>query len=215
MPLSSEEPSPLHFVGGMMAGDPHSVSEILDRLRDMGEDAHRDPVELGEAVEMFGKRSVGPFLLVPALIEVSPIGGIPAVPTLLAMIIALSAAQILFGRDHIWLPSILERRHVKGIKVVKAADKLAGIGRWMDRWFHGRMKWLTGPPFDRIAAGMCILLCATVPPLELIPFASTAPMAAIAAFGLALLVRDGALMAVAMIASVAALGFAGVALLGQ
>lgn len=196
-----------------MAGDPHSVSEILDRLRDMGANAHRDPVELGEAVEAFGKRSVGPFLLVPALIEVSPIGGIPAVPTLLAIIIALSAAQILFGRDHIWLPGFLERRHVKGDKVVKAADKLAGVGRWMDRWFHGRLKWLTGPPFDRIAAGMCILLCATVPPLELIPFASTAPMAAIAAFGLALLVRDGVLMAVAMAASVAALGFAGVALL--
>ena len=102
-----------------MAGDPHSVSEILDRLRDMGANAHRDPVELGEAVEAFGKRSVGPFLLVPALIEVSPIGGIPAVPTLLAIIIALSAAQILFGRDHVWLPGFLERRHVKGDKVVK------------------------------------------------------------------------------------------------
>lgn len=179
----------------------------------MGENAHRDPVELGEAVEAFGKRSLGPFLLVPALIEVSPIGGIPAVPTLLAVIIALSAAQILFGRDHIWLPGFLERRHVKGDSVVKAADKLGGLGRWMDRWFHGRLTWLTRRPFDRIAAALCLALCATVPPLELIPFASTAPMAAIAAFGLALLVRDGALMAVAMVASVAALGFAGFALL--
>lgn len=197
-----------------MAGDAHNVTEILSRLREKGENAHRDPVQLGEAVEAFGKRSVGPFLLIPALIEVSPIGGIPTVPTLLAIIIALSAAQIVFGRDHIWLPGFLERRHVAGDKVVSATDKLAGVGRWMDRWFHGRLTWMTRRPFDRIAAGLCILLCATVPPLELIPFASTAPMAAIAAFGLALLVCDGALMLVAMAGSVAALGFAASLLVG-
>ena len=98
--------------------------------------------------------------------------------------------------------------------MVKAADKLQGVGRWMDRWFHGRLKRLTGPPFDRIAAAMCILLCFTVPLLEFIPFASTAPMAAIAAFGLALLARDGALMLVAMAASIAALGFAVSLLIG-
>jgi hypothetical protein len=43
-----------------------------------------------------------------------------------------------------------------------------------------------------------------LPPLELLPFASTAPMAAIATFGLALLVRDGVLMLVATCLSVAA-----------
>src|SRR5690606_36946996 len=49
----------------------------------------------------------------------------------------------------------------------------------------------------RIAAAICILLALTVPPLELVPFATTAPMGAIAAFGLALFVRDGLLMIIA------------------
>ena len=58
----------------------------------------------------------------------------------------------------------------------------------------------------RIAGAVVIALAATVPPLELLPFASSAPMLAIAAFGLALLVRDGLLMLIACALSVAAIG---------
>lgn len=45
-----------------------------------------------------------------------------------------------------------------------------------------------------------------VPPLELFPFASSAPMAAIAPIGLALLLRDGALMVVASLLACGAAG---------
>ncbi len=65
----------------------------------------------------------------------------------------------------------------------------------------------------RIAAGCAIVLALTGLPLELLPFASTAPMAAIAAFGLAMLVREGALMVAAFFAAGIALaigiGFVG------
>ena len=56
------------------------------------------------------------------------------------------------------------------------------------------------------AALAVIVLCVTVPPLEFLPFASTAPMLAIAAIGLALIVRDGLVMLFALILAVAAFG---------
>lgn len=59
---------------------------------------------------------------------------------------------------------------------------------------------------QRIAAVFVFLLCLTVPPLEFVPFASSAPMLAIAALGLAILVRDGLLMLVASGLSLTALG---------
>lgn len=180
-----------------MANNPESVGDILDQLDQLA--SEEDRVTLGDAIEAFGNRSYGPFLLVPALIEVSPIGGIPGLPTVLAAIIALFAVQMLFGREHLWLPGFLRRRGAEADKVKKAARKLRGVARWADRWFHGRLPILTSGPFVRVAAALCILLAATVPPLELLPFASTAPMAAIAAFGLALLVRDGVLMIVATV----------------
>lgn len=178
-----------------MADDPKSVGDILDKLEALADSEAR--VTLGDAVEAFGNRSYGPFLLVPALIEMSPIGGIPGLPTVLALIIALFAVQMALGRKHLWLPKFLRRRGAEPAKVKKATAKLRGVARWADRWFHGRLPALTSGPFVRVAAVACILLAATVPPLELLPFASTAPMAAIAAFGLALLVRDGLLMIVA------------------
>ncbi len=72
-----------------MANNPESVGDILDQLDQLA--SEEDRVTLGDAIEAFGNRSYGPFLLVPALIEVSPIGGIPGLPTVLAAIIALFA----------------------------------------------------------------------------------------------------------------------------
>lgn len=180
-----------------------SVGDILDTLDDL---AGRDEqVRIGDVSEALGQRSYGPFLLVPALLEISPIGGIPGLPTALAAIIILFAAQMLLGRRHLWLPQFVTCRSIKADSVGKGADKLRGLARFLDRWFHGRLTPLTKGLWVRIAAGCVIVLALTVPPLELLPFASTAPMAAIAAFGVALLVRDGALMVAAFFAAGVAL----------
>ncbi len=195
-----------------MNDDPHSVGDILDRLHEIGEDKRL--VTVGDLAEAFGSRSYGPFLLVPALIEETPIGSIPGVPTALALIIALFAVQMLIGRKHMWLPEWIKRREIGAEKVKKASDKLRGVARFLDKWFHGRLPQLTRGPAVRVAAAICLLLCLTVPPLELLPWASSLQMAAIAAFGLALLVRDGVLMIVASVLAVAGLGV-GIGLAGS
>lgn len=185
-----------------MSDEPKSVGDILDRLKEISE--KEDKISLGDVAETFGSRSYGPFLMVPAIIEQTPVGGIPGVPTAIALIIASFAVQILFGRKHLWLPGFIKRREVKAETLGKTSDKLRGIAKFLDRWFHGRLEKLTQGPFLKAAAVIVILLCCTVPPLELLPFASSVPMAAIAMFGLALLVRDGALMIVALVLSMAA-----------
>ena len=186
--------------------DPQSVGDVLDRLKQLGEDAGQDKAKLGDMVEAMGHRAYGPFFIVLPIIEMSPIGGIPGLPSVLAAILLLLAAQLLFGRKHLWLPGFLARRGLKGEKLVKAADKMRPLGERLDRWFHGRLPALTKGPMVRVAAAVVILLTLTVPPLELLPFASTAPMAAILAFGIALLVRDGVLMIVASVLALAAIG---------
>lgn len=187
-----------------MADDPQSVGDILDKLGELA--GRQDEVSIGDVVEQLGGRSFAPFLLVPALIEMSPVGGIPGVPTFLALIIVLAAGQMLIGRTHLWLPGFIERRSVSADKLCKATGKLRGIAGFLDRWFHNRLPALTRGPAPRIVAALVIVLACTVAPLELLPFASTAPMAAIAAFGLALLVRDGLLIIIAALVALAAFG---------
>ncbi len=195
----------------MTGAEPLSVGEIIARIRDRA--AGEQAVSVEDMVAVLGRRSYGPFLFVPGLIGVTPLSGIPMVPAILAIIVALFAIQIVLGRSHLWLPGILGRRSFDGAKVADAMGRIAPIAEKLDRWFYGRLPGLTGRHGVRIAAVICLLLAACVPFFEMVPFAGIAPMSAIAAFGLAILVRDGALMLAAIIITVAAMtGFMAVLL---
>lgn len=175
-----------------------SVNDILDDLEGA---SHDGKVTLCEMAEALGHRGAAPFLIVPPLLEISPIGGIPGVPTFLAVVIAIFAAQVAMGREEPHVPGALGRRGVDGAKLRGAAEKLRPLARRLDGWFHGRLSPLTRRPVRQAAAVIVLALCLTVPPLELVPFASTFPMAAILVFGLAFLFRDGLLMLAAFAAS--------------
>lgn len=165
-----------------------------------------DRVTVGVIVESLGHRSYGAILMMPVLVDWSPLGGVPGVQSFLAVVAAIVAAQMLVGRRHLWLPGFVARRSIDSAKLRKAAAGLRGVARFMDRHFHGRLEWLTRKPFSRVAAGVVIAICLAVPPLDLIPFGGSGPMLAIALFGLALLVRDGVLMLVALMLSAGAVG---------
>ena len=60
-----------------MSNEPKSIGDILDRLEETAGGAEK--VSFGQIVESLGHRSQGPFLIVPALLEITPIGSIPGV----------------------------------------------------------------------------------------------------------------------------------------
>lgn len=187
-----------------MATTPHSVGDILDCLEELAEE--NDEVSVSQVMGAFGTRTFGPAIMVPSLLEITPVGAIPGVPTFLATIVILVAAQKMIGRRALWLPGVIANRCVSANKLAKSTDKLRPMARFMDRHFHRRLKRMTRAPFSQIAAGTVCLLCLTVPFLEVLPFASSVPMLAIAGFGLAVLMRDGVLMIAALAASLLALG---------
>ena len=200
--MTVSEASSAREASGGDPGEGAAATEIVDRLRARAEDSRR--LSIGEVADTIGSRGYGPFLFVPALVEISPLGAIPTLPTLLAVVIVIVAAQMAFGRDHLWLPEALKRRNAPAGRVADAMRRIRPAALWLDRWFPGRMPALVRPVVARAAAVGALLLCLTVPPLELVPFASSAPMAAIAMFGLATLARDGLLMALAFAIAAAA-----------
>ena len=54
-------------------------------------------VSIGDLIDALGSRSFGPLLLVPSLILITPLSGIPGGPTIGAIVIVLVATQLLFG----------------------------------------------------------------------------------------------------------------------
>ncbi|MDH2326656.1 exopolysaccharide biosynthesis protein [Cereibacter sp. SYSU M97828] len=175
------------------------LADLMERIARLGDDA--DEVSIADVKKEIGERSFGPALAIPAIVEISPIGGIPGLPTLIALLVAIIAAQILFDRDHLWLPGFLENRRVKGARLAKGMRALRKPANWIDALLEPRMRWVTKDPTLRVIAALVILLCCTVPPLELIPFASSIPMGAVALIGLGLMARDGLAMLVAAVLS--------------
>lgn len=184
--------------------DPHSINDVLDGLGELANS--EDQVPFGDVLDKFGSHSFAPIMLVLALVELSPIGAIPVVPTILAVCIALVAGQLAFGSDHVWVPDLLERRSLSSGKIDTAVEKVSGIAAKLDSISTDRMTFLTKGAAVKIAAGLILLLCCTVPPLELLPWASSAPMLSIAVISLALMVRDGLVMLLAYIVAAAAIG---------
>ena len=188
----------------MSKEEPEGVEEVLGQLDELT--TKSGEVCISDVLDDFGGRSFGPFIMLPALLELTPVGGIPGVPTFLAALIALVAVQLLIGKEHIWMPGFLQNRAVESRKLHKGIAKLRGTAHSLDEHSHGRLKSMTQGVWVKIAALVVILLCMTVPPLEVLPFASSGPMLAIAAIGLALTVRDGVVMLVALALGIAAIG---------
>lgn len=88
-----------------------SLDQLLDRISEAAPDSDR--VSLRGILEVVGHRSFGPLLLVTGLFTLAPIiGDIPGVPTIIGMIVFLISVQLLFKREHLWLPHFLLDRSV-------------------------------------------------------------------------------------------------------
>lgn len=187
-----------------------AVMELEAAARESG----NDEVEIGDLIDALDQRGYGPMLAVLPLIELTPLGGIPGFPTLLALTLAIITVRLLMGYEHIWAPGWIRRGKLKSDRVIGSLEWLKPLSLRIDATLHARLSRLAGPTGQRIAAVVILCLLLMVPPLELLPFATTGPMLAIATFGLALLYRDGLLMllgfAGAAVAVVAALWGAGV-----
>ncbi|MAQ46195.1 MAG: hypothetical protein CL812_10130 [Confluentimicrobium sp.] len=179
----------------------HAARDILDKLDDCADKGRS--LTLDDLLSAFGRRSYGPVLVVTGLLGASPLGAIPTLPSLLALIGALYSAQIVLGRDRLWIPDMLKSRKVPADKLGHAVKKLHPVADFLDRYTGRRLEVLVRAPSQRLAGAICLLLAALVPPLELVPFAAMLPHGVIALFGLALTARDGVIMALALAASVA------------
>jgi hypothetical protein len=174
------------------------MSEEIDNLEELLEQIEKakkegDPVSLESIVNAVGRRSFGPLLLMAGVILASPLSGIPGMPTAMSLLVLLIAVQMLCGREGFWLPRWLLNRSVQRGKVEKALGWLRPPARFIDRWLRPRLTALVQRAGAYVVAGVCILIAAGMPAMELVPFSATVAGVALAVFGLALVARDGVL----------------------
>lgn len=179
-----------------MSNGVNSVEDLIDQIEDRRKDELS--ITFGEVLDAIGRRSFGPLLIVAGIIVLAPIiGDIPGMPTVTAVFVALVAAQIAAGRRHVWLPDWMLSQSVEATKLDAPLRWLRKLGTWLDRITHTRLHAFAGETAARIVAGTCILLAATMPIMEVVPFSANAAGLVLLMFGVALVASDGLIVLLA------------------
>lgn len=168
----------------------------------------RDIIRMQDIIKAVGTRSFGALLAAASLIAVSPLSAIPGMPTTIAAFVFIISGQLLLNRDCCWLPGWATRKTIAREKALKAVRFMKPFARFVDRFLRPRLLHLTEGAGVYAIALCCILIAATMPPLELIPFAASTAGVVLSALGLSLISRDGLLALIALSLTAATLGLA-------
>lgn len=191
MTVEPEIPSELPQSAAAPRRTPQCLGELLDAMRP--EEGDR-VVSVEDVLRRVGDQSFPAVILVPAIVLVSPISGIPGTPTIGALITMLVAIQALLGRRHLWLPRFLMRRSIKAEKMTRAINWLSRPAGWMDKFSSDRLKILSSRPLRPLAYVAVVLIAAGLPLLELLPFVTSFFAGAVAMMMYGLMTRDGLFM---------------------
>ena len=171
-----------------------------DSDEESDEESDDDQVSLDAILEAVGRRSFGPLLLLAGIITLMPIvGDIPGMPTMMGLLVILTTGQLLFRRERFWLPQWMLKRSITRGKLCKALGWMRRPTRFIDRITRPRLTPLVHGAGTVVIAVACIIIAAAMPAMEVVPFSANGAGAALTAFGLALIARDGLVALIAFI----------------
>ncbi|WP_180900406.1 exopolysaccharide biosynthesis protein [Martelella soudanensis] len=166
----------------------HSLTEIVEQTMEEAGDGH---ISVDHLMSSFGHASFVPLLVLPALVLITPLSGVPGLSTVCGLIIMMIAAQQLVGHSQIWLPRWIRNRQVNSDKLHPAMRRLLPLTRLIDRAARERLTFLFKPPFLWLLPLSCVIFGAMMPLMEFIPFSSSLIGVAVTLIAFSILTRDG------------------------
>jgi hypothetical protein len=185
------------------SSDPVPTSLHLSRMLD---EAQGPRVSVGWLMAQLGERSFGLTLFVMAVIAL-----LPGASTVMGVLIAWPAVQMILGHDLAVLPRWIARREIGVEKLARLIRAVTPRLKWVERLVQPR--WAT--PFQttkRVTGVVMLLLGLTL--ISPIPFGQVAPALVIMLLALAYLEEDGVALLVALVAALCSLAATAAAVWG-
>ena len=171
--------------------EPDTIEAVLERIElARTEDGH---VSVDHILDSVGRRSFGPVVMFVGIILVTPLSGVPGMPTVMGMLTLLTLGQLILGRQHIWLPAWLIEREIPRDRLVRGMELLRPLARALDGLSRQRLVPLVKGIGLDVMACACVVIAFIMPLTEIIPFSSSLFGVALVAFGFSMLARDGAI----------------------
>ncbi|MFC4174146.1 exopolysaccharide biosynthesis protein [Microvirga sp. GCM10011540] len=173
-----------------------ALSDVLDQLESS---AHGESIAVQEVIEKLGHKSFASLMLVFSLISTSPASAIPGITATVAVIVLILVVQMIIGRNCVWLPDFITRRHMSTTKLCKGISWLRKPVRFVERLLRPRLTFLLHRPWLLLPLVLILALTLFMPFMEVIPTSGSIASAVIAFFAAGLLTRDGGLVLVSLI----------------
>lgn len=170
------------------------TSVHLSRMFDQAESAR---VSIDWLIEQLGTRSFGLTLFVMALIAF-----LPGAATIVGLLIAWPAIQMILGHKAVVLPRLIARRDISVDKLARAIRIVTPRLEWVERLIRSR--WPTPFRTTKRLTGMIMLLLGLTL-ISPVPFSHLLPALVIMLLALAYLEEDGIALLVALIAALLSL----------
>jgi hypothetical protein len=183
--------------GSPPEGPAHRTSDLLVAAV-QGES---ERVTIGEILDALDNRAFGLATLLFAIPSVIPMP--PGVPTVVGIALLIVSIQMVLGREDLWLPSLLSKRSFSRKALVDGFLKIKPQLDFIERFTRPRLLFLTGR-LATVMIGIVILAMAVVLILPLPPGGNFPPALACAVLGMGLVERDGAIVLLGLVVTVAA-----------
>ena len=185
------EPQPLNF------------SELLTQII---REQPGDRLTLCELSALLRDRAWGGLLLIFAAINVLPLP--PGTTTVTGIPLIIITAQLAAGRATPWFPRRIDRRGVTKAELARLLERILPWERRIERVFRPRLIGLTKHRAARVVGAVSLLLSIIL--WLPIPLGNHAPAVSMVLFALALMYRDGLLVILAGLATLASLALVSV-----
>ena len=166
----------------------YALSDALDRLESAVDGDH---IAVSAVVERLGRNSFATLMLVFSLVSTSPASAIPGVTTMVGSIVFLLIAQMLAGRESVWLPDFIMQRQLSSAKLCKGIRWLRKPVHFVERFLSTRLEFIFHRPWRWITLVPILCLALLMPFLEIIPMSGSIASVVIAFYAAGVLTRDG------------------------
>jgi hypothetical protein len=171
-----------------------SLSQVLDQLESSVEG---ESILVEDVIAKLGRKSFASLILLFALISASPASAIPGITTIVAAIVFLLVAQLIVGREHVWLPGFIIRRRMSTQSLCKGVSWLRKPVEFVERILKPRFTFVFHRPLIWLPLFLIMALTLAMPFMEAIPTSGSIASVVIAFFAAGLLSRDGVFVLIA------------------
>lgn len=183
---------------------PQRIAPLGGMLKSISALTTTERVSIAQIIAAIGTQAALPVLVLVSAIVISPLSAIPLFSSACGLIIVLTAAQSIVRETHLWLPARIQRVSIPSDKVTGAIARLTPVANWLDGKAKQRWRILYRNPMRTILLSLCICAGAAMPLFEIVPMSSTTLAFFIFLISFGLMVRDGVIIALAILPLVAA-----------